>query len=56
MSDTPVVYKITDNQSGEVRYTAYETESDPFDYFRVEEVSLEDVPQWALSDVNAELT
>ena len=55
MSNTTVVYKIIDNQSGEVRYTAYETESDPFDYFRVEEVSLEDVPQWALSDVNAEL-
>ena len=56
MSKTTVVYKIIDNQSGEVRYTAYETESDPFDYFRVEEVALEDVPQWALPEVNAELT
>jgi hypothetical protein len=48
-----VVYKIIDFQSGDVKYTAYESESDPYGYFFVEEVT--EVPYWAYADVMEEL-
>lgn len=49
------IYKITNTHSGDVMYTAFETESDPFDSFSVQQVPLSEVPQWALDEVNAEL-
>lgn len=49
------IYKVTSTHSGEAMYTAFETESDPFDSFSVQQVPLSDVPAWALDEVTSEL-
>ena len=49
------IYKVTNTHSGDVMFTAFETESDPFDSFSVKQITLAEVPQWALAEVTAEL-
>ena len=52
---TTTIYKVTNTHSGDVMFTAYETESDPFDAFSVKQIPLSEVPAWALDEVKAEL-
>lgn len=49
------VYLIENVQSGCYKYSAYEQESCPSGIICVSEIDLEDVPEWAMPQVLAEL-